>query len=84
VTGTRSGLAWVEEHDKALSFHPTGMGPAGLGKFETRAAILELALGEPEDTSPGEEPSPAAVPTVDGDLDADIIDVSYPFAFPPP
>lgn len=41
VTGTRWGLAWVEEHDQVVSFHLAGEAPAGFVAPEAPARIIE-------------------------------------------
>lgn len=75
VTGTRSGLAWVEEHEGTVGFHLTSMGPPGLVAPEARAAIVD-APARKAATLPVDADADAVTelgPTVDGDIPADIV-----------
>ncbi|MFV8752486.1 hypothetical protein ACNOYE_18215 [Nannocystaceae bacterium ST9] len=44
VTGTPWGLAWIEEHDRVVSFHLAGEAPPGFVAAEAPARILESSV----------------------------------------
>jgi hypothetical protein len=75
VAGTRWGLLWIEEGEKTASFHLSGMGPNGL---EAPALAAKIVTLPPKSDvgfggAPAGEARPSAEPTVDGDLQVDIV-----------